>query len=172
MSVNESYVPCGTAERLFKYMNQDFSKIGRSIAIIDRLMKMYYEKALAEFEIGWGQQFYLEVIHQKPGITLQQLAQLHQVDKATVTKVIKFLENIDYITLETNPKDKRIRHVYITEKAKPAVLKIKEVHKRFYQDLTEQILETDVQNTNENLEIMIDNIKQHIWHRMSQRKGE
>lgn len=67
-------------------MNQDFAKIGRSISIIDRLMKMYYEKGLAEYEIGWGQQFYLELIHDNPGISPQHMAEYLHVDKATVTK--------------------------------------------------------------------------------------
>ena len=41
-------------------MEDCFSDLGRYISILDRLMKMYYDRGLAEFEIGWGQQFYVE----------------------------------------------------------------------------------------------------------------
>lgn len=41
-------------------MNNNFSALERSITILDRLMKMYYNHALSDYEIGWGQQFYVE----------------------------------------------------------------------------------------------------------------
>ena len=41
-------------------MNDNFPNMGRCISILDRLMKMYYDHGLAEFEIGSGKQLYLE----------------------------------------------------------------------------------------------------------------
>ena len=38
---------------------ESFSNLGRYVSICDRLMKMYYDRGLSEFEIGWGQQFYV-----------------------------------------------------------------------------------------------------------------
>ena len=37
-------------------MNDHFSHMGRCISILDRLMKMYYDHGLSDFDIGWGQQ--------------------------------------------------------------------------------------------------------------------
>ena len=31
-----------------------FPEMGRWVSIFDRLMKMYYDRGLSEFEIGWG----------------------------------------------------------------------------------------------------------------------
>ena len=39
---------------------RDFPEIGRWVSIFDRLMKMYYDRGLSGYEIGWGQQFYVE----------------------------------------------------------------------------------------------------------------
>ncbi len=36
-------------------MTNYFPEIGRCISILDRLMRMYYDRGLTEFEIGWGQ---------------------------------------------------------------------------------------------------------------------
>lgn len=40
-------------------MDDCFSNVGRCISIMDRLMKRYYDRALSDLEIGWGQQFYV-----------------------------------------------------------------------------------------------------------------
>ena len=48
-------------------MNGSFPDLGRYISILDRLMRMYYDHGLADFEIGWGQQFYVEYIYDHPG---------------------------------------------------------------------------------------------------------
>jgi len=149
-----------------KIMNQGFSKIGRTISAIDRLMKMYYEKGLADYEIGWGQQFFLELIHDNPGATPQYLAGELHVDKATVTKVIKNLLKINYVTIEEDETDKRVRHLYATPAAAPAVRQVKELHHKFYEDLTEDMAAADIEKTKACLDKMIYNLKQHVWHRM------
>ncbi len=46
-----------------KLMRDDFPNLARCISIVDRLMKMYYDRGLADFEIGWGQQFFAEYIY-------------------------------------------------------------------------------------------------------------
>ena len=147
-------------------MNQGFSKIGRTISAIDRLMKMYYEKGLADYEIGWGQQFFLELIHDNPGATPQYLAGELHVDKATVTKVIKNLLKINYVTIEEDETDKRVRHLYATPATAPAVRQVKELHHKFYEDLTEDMSAADIEKTKACLDKMIYNLKQHVWHRM------
>ena len=48
-------------------MNDHFPELGRWISILDRLMKMYYDRGLTDFEIGWGQQFYVEYLYDLPG---------------------------------------------------------------------------------------------------------
>ena len=81
-------------------MNDNFPNIARYISIIDRLMKMYYDHGLADFEIGWGQQFYVEYLYDHPGTTAQEMVECIRVDKATLTKVIKKLMENGYIENE------------------------------------------------------------------------
>ena len=64
-------------------MNGKFSGLGRYISILDRLMKMYYDHELADFEIGWGQQFYVEYLYEYPGASAQEMVERFRVDKAT-----------------------------------------------------------------------------------------
>lgn len=147
-------------------MNHCFSDLGRCISIMDRLTKMYYDHGLADFEIGWGQQFYVEYIYDHPGTSAQEMVECIRVDKATLTKVIKKLNEIGYIEIVRNKDDKRIRQLYLTEKAVPAARRIKEIHSSFYSAMCSDIPLPDIQKTEQTLTKMTENINQKVWHRM------
>ncbi|MDD7289370.1 MAG: MarR family transcriptional regulator [Clostridiales bacterium] len=147
-------------------MNDHFPELGRWISILDRLMKMYYDRGLADFEIGWGQQFYVEYLYDHPGASAQEMAQCIRVDKATLTKVIKKLLALDYIKVTADEKDKRVKRLYITEKALPAARRIKEIHNSFYQAVCTGLSSGTVRLTEETLAQMVENVNQKIWHRM------
>lgn len=131
-------------------------------------MRMYYDHGLADFEIGWGQQFYAEYIHDHPGVSAQKMVEYIRVDKATLTKNIKKLTEIGYVKIVNDEMDKRVKHLYLTPKGVPAVKRIKEIHHDFYHTLCSGILSQDIQLTEQIMEQMMENINQIIWHRMEE----
>lgn len=150
-------------------MNDNFPNIARYISIIDRLMKMYYDHGLADFEIGWGQQFYVEYLYDHPGTTAQEMVECIRVDKATLTKVIKKLMENGYIEVIRSKKDKRTKHLYLTDKAIPAVRRIKEIHRSFFDTLCFEISKEDIHKTEQTISKMSENLNQKIWHRMDKK---
>ena len=138
------------------------------ITILDRLMKMYYDHNLADFEIGWGQQFYVEYLYDHPGASAQEMVECIRVDKGTLTKVIKKLTEIGYIEVVPSERDKRMKLLYLTEKAIPAAKRIKEIHINFYSILCSNIQSSDIQQTERTMVQMMENINQRIWHRMEE----
>lgn len=149
-------------------MNDNFPNLGRSITILDRLMKMYYDHGLSDFEIGWGQQFYAEYIYDHPGASAQEMVECIRVDKATLTKNIKKLAEIGYVKIVSDEMDKRVKHLYLTSKGVPAVKRIKEIHRDFYHTLCSGISSQDIQMTEETMWKMMENINQKVWHRMEE----
>lgn len=149
-----------------KDMKDTFPNIGRCISILDRLMKMYYDRGLDDFEIGWGQQFYVEYIFDHPGASAQEMVECIRVDKATLTKIIKKLIEIGYVKVVCDEKDKRIKHLYLTEKGIPAVKRIKEIHGDFYHTLCSGLSSRDVDLTEKTMEQMMENVNKKVWHRM------
>lgn len=147
-------------------MKDSFSNLGRCISIFDRLMKMYYDHGLSEFEISWGQQFYVEYLYDHSGATPQEMAECIRVDKATLTKIIKKLTAVDYIEVVGDEKDRRVKHLYLTEKAIPAAKKIKQIHTEFYNIFSTGISPSELELTEQILEQMVHNVNQKIWHRM------
>lgn len=147
-------------------MNDHFPNLGRCISILDRLMKMYYDHGLADFEIGWGQQFYAEYIYDHPGVSAQEMVEYIRVDKATLTKSVKKLAEIGYVNIVSDQSDKRVKHLYLTPKGEPAVKQIKKIHRDFYHALCADISAQNIQLTEQIMEQMMKNINQKVWHRM------
>ena len=146
-------------------MNNSFPNLGRCISILDRLMKMYYDYNLADFEIGWGQQFYVEYLYDHPGASAQEMVECIRVDKGTLTKVIKKLTEIGYVEVVRSENDKRMKFLYLTEKGTPAAKRIKEIHSNFYNILCSDIQPSDIRRTEQTMELMMENIYQNILHR-------
>ncbi len=145
---------------------ENFSRIGQNVSILDRLMKMYYDHGLAEYEIGWGQQFYIEYLYDHPGASAQEMVECIRVDKATVTKIVKKLTQIEYIRIIPDKNDKRIKRLYLTELAIPAAKRIKSIHQSFYETICQGLTNEEIEFTEQILMKMVDNINQKVWHRM------
>lgn len=149
-------------------MEKNFPDLNRYISIMDRLMKMYYDHGLLDFEIGWGQQFYVEYIYDHPGTSAQEMVEYIRVDKATLTKVVKKLVGIGYIKVANDEKDRRVKRLYLTDKAIPAAKRIKEIHNGFYETLCSGISMEDIRLSEKTLKRMVENINRKIWHRMEE----
>lgn len=149
-------------------MDVHFPSLARCISILDRLMRMYYDRELSDFEIGWGQQFYVEYIHDHPGTSAQEMVECIRVDKATLTKSIKKLVEIGYVSVVGDEEDKRVHHHYLTQKGVPAAMRIKEIHHSFYLALCSGISPSSIQMTEQTMEQMVENLNQKVWHRMEE----
>ena len=123
-------------------MNDSFSNLGRWVSIFDRLMKMYYDRGLWEYEIGWGQQFYVEYLYDHPGASPQEMAECIRVDKATLTKIMKKLTEIGIDRAD------------------------------FYNTLKAGIPPEELSLTGKTLQQMTENINQKVWHRMEEHHGK
>lgn len=112
-------------------------EIGKYISILQRLSNIYFANELSSYQIGCGQQFFLLQIFKNPGISLQELASNGSFDKATATRAVKKLEEEAYVRTETDGEDKRVRHIYATEKARTVV----DITRNSVDSLTEVMLE-------------------------------
>lgn len=98
-------------------------EIGKYISILQRLNHIYFADQLSPFQIGCGQQFFLLQIFKNPGMNLQELASFGHYDKATATRAVKKLEQEGYVIIKTAMEDKRVRRIYITDKAASVIEK-------------------------------------------------
>ena len=89
-----------------------------------------------------------------------------RVDKATLSKTIRKLSEVKYIRVEGDEKDRRVKHLYLTEKAIPAAQRIKQIHTEFYDTFSRGLNREELESAEKILLKMADNINQKVWHRM------
>ena len=95
--------------------------LGRNISIAYRMANRFYDRALADWGIGCGQQFFLLRVYEHQGISMYDLARMGLYDKGTVTRAVQKLEELGYVRSEADECDKRVRRLYATEAAEPVV---------------------------------------------------
>lgn len=163
------YVPGKTvrSERSWRKMSDQLrTKMGIRISILERVMKIYFNHGLEDFQIGWGQQYAIVCIAERPGITALELADYIHVDKATVTKLMKKLTELHYIHVETDQEDRRIRHLYLTDVAENAVERIRLLQQEFEEDLLNGMEEEEKEQLGIWMEQMIDNITHRVRYKL------
>lgn len=89
--------------------------LAKAIAIIHRSEITFKNKKLLETGLNIGQLRYLWTLYKEDGISQESMAKRFMVDKASVTRHIKRLEELGMIRREIDAKDRRIQRIFVTE---------------------------------------------------------
>ena len=142
--------------------------ISRGVSMIYRQGNRFCDRKLAEYHIGSGQNYFLTCIYEHQGINMYELAQLGHFDKGTVTKGIQKLEEQGYIGMLAYVVDKRIRHLYTTEKAAPILERLYEIRREWNQILTEGLTAEESAQA----EQLISKMAENAWKCMNERESD
>ena len=88
-----------------------------NLSVLYRNMQKYFDKALAQYDIGSGQLMFLFFINENEGISMQEVSRIGEVDKGTTTKSIQKLIEQGYVQTQTDENDRRVKRLYTTQKA-------------------------------------------------------
>ncbi len=91
--------------------------IGRWISTLHRYGNIYMNEQLKEFNLGAGQYQFLAILYQQEGLSQDDMAAILKMDKGTTARAIAKLEQEGYVERKTFSVDKRIKKLYLTEKA-------------------------------------------------------
>ncbi|EAC5836848.1 MarR family transcriptional regulator [Listeria monocytogenes] len=89
--------------------------LAKAIAIIHRSESTFKNKKLLETGLNIGQLRYLWTLYKEDGISQESMAKRFMLDKASVTRHIKRLEELGMIRREIDAKDRRIQRIFVTE---------------------------------------------------------
>ena len=92
----------------------------REVGAVARCVQSLSDVKFKKLALQRGQFVFLTRICESPGLHLLELSQLLKVDKATATKAVQKLEAEGYVRKEQNQTDKRMVHLFPTERAKEA----------------------------------------------------
>lgn len=131
--------------------------LGRNISIAYRQGNRFFDRVLAPYQIGCGQQYFLLRIYENQGISMLDLARMGLFDKGTVTRAAQKLEEQGYVRSEPDERDKRVRRLYTTPAVEPIAQAVYEARKRWNDILTAGMTPEEVETAHRLLERMSQN---------------
>lgn len=96
----------------------------RQIGTIARVLDSIANIEFKDMQLNRGQYLYLVRIKENPGIISDHLASMLNVDRTTAARSIKKLEQNNLIIKKQDPDNKKIRHLFVTQKGQNLAEKI------------------------------------------------
>lgn len=110
---------------------------GKWISILHRYFRSYLEESLQDLGLGVGQIPILMTLYRQDGLRQDDIARTLQLDKSSLARNIKKLEQMAYISRETDPSD----HRAYTIRLLPPALEIQEYIHKTLKDWTTLLLQ-------------------------------
>ena len=139
---------------------RESESIGRLISILHRGGHLFINNSLATKDLGYGPFKILIYLGKNEGASQQDIVEYFQLDKGTISFLIKKLEENGYINKKKSEKDKRIHQLYLTEKAHERLKDFREVSQSWSQKVLNNFSEEERETVFGYLERMIQNISE------------
>lgn len=128
--------------------------IGKIITYLSRCIQQDLKTVVGPFDISVGEEpYYMALIH-NDGLTQDELSKIVKVDKSATARMVKSLEEKGYITREIDPKDKRSKKIYLTEKGKAKYEPLSDALRKFNRELTSEWTDEQYKIVYESLEML------------------
>lgn len=92
--------------------------LGRLLSRASRLLDTRIIEDFSDHDMGPGQLYSLLALYDEEGLCQRDICETYGLDKAAVGRALKKLEDKDFVERRSDPEDRRIKRVYLSEKAK------------------------------------------------------
>ncbi len=110
---------------------------------IFRQTQIYLDKALKKYDLSSGSFRYLFILEKNEGICQNEISHLIGNDKAMSTRMITKLMESDFIERKPHEDDSRAYRLYLTDKAREMLPKVKSELNALIERITEGLTEND-----------------------------
>ncbi len=95
-----------------------------------RALQKAFARELADYHIGWGHYAILMALYETEGRSQEGLALSRGFDKTMIAKSVVRLEEEGLIYRKVDPKDRRVKRLYLTEKGRDLRAEIQRIGHR------------------------------------------
>lgn len=121
---------------------RDKVPLGALVSVIHRTHHIYIDEQMKRFGLSSGQLFTLLHLAHEQGITQETLVHRFRVDKGTVARAVRRLEDAGYISRTIDPDDRRAVRIYLTDRGEeiiPEIVRIdREWEEKVFAGLTDE----------------------------------
>lgn len=128
-----------------KLLKSDDSEIPISLTVsmIHRTHMIFINDKIKNMDITAGQIPFLVGLSKEEGITQDELAAHFHMDKGTVARALRRLEDNSYLLREIDPQNRRRHLIYLTEKGKGTIPLIMDINCEWEESICSQIPEDE-----------------------------
>ncbi len=101
-----------------EFKNPEDLKIGPLLASIGRLHSRWADRMMEQVGLYRGQAILLMILSQQDGQTHSEIAEKLEISPAAATKVIKRMEELNYLQRRPDPRDERLSRVFLQEEGR------------------------------------------------------
>jgi DNA-binding MarR family transcriptional regulator len=136
--------------------------LGKTVEIINyHLHELFKENNL---DLTKEQMIVLKKLHDKDGISQNELALLIFRNKSSLTRLLTKMEKKDYIVRRQCPADKRINKIYLTLFGKQTFTKTRPVIKQIINKMEQNVSSSEKQQIIKTLKIIQSNFVSNVEH--------
>lgn len=88
---------------------------------VARLMRAEFDRRVKKLGLTRSQWWVLNFLYRNDGTTQSELAEVLEIERATLGRLLDRLEANDWVRREPDPHDRRAKRVYLTEVVEPAM---------------------------------------------------
>jgi len=94
---------------------------------VARLMRLVYDRRVKDLGLTRAQWWVLTHLFRSNGVSQTELAEMLEVEKPTLGRLIDRLEAKGWVRRESDERDRRVWRVFLTADAEPAMRSMREV---------------------------------------------
>ncbi len=104
---------------------------------VSRLMRTTFDRRAKSIGLTRSQWWVLVHLYRRDGLVQAELAEILEIERPPLGRLLDRLENKGWLRRQADPKDRRVKRVYLTDEVKPAMKSLR----RIAADLRQQVLE-------------------------------
>jgi len=131
--------------------------LGKIISIIHWRSRIYVENKLKPYNLGWGEFHVIRKLYEKKEMRQSEITDCLKITKATTSKIIKKLEEGEYIARKKDRKDSRTYLIKPTRKAMKLKSRLQKISREWNSVLLEGFTELERENIKHALLKMAEN---------------
>ena len=149
------------AEKLLKIDNSRIP-LGLLVSMIHRTRMVYLNDKMKSMDITAGQFPFIMVLSHEEGITQEDLAAHLHIDKGTVARALRKLEDKKYIFRDIDKKNRRRYLIYLTEKGRSVVPHIINIDNEWENSMCSKFSEEEYTNLFDILRVLTVNSLENV----------
>ena len=142
------------------------NSVGRWLGMLHRYARKRFGEQMTLHGLADAQFPVLMSLLHEDGVSQDELAQHHMLDKATVARSVARLEELGYVTRQRDGQDRRVKRVLVTELARAIKPDLRRIREEWSETLTEGFSDEERETLERLLERMADNAGRFIEREM------